>query len=57
MRACLRFASTNASEFLGLGRTLGRLAPGFRADMVAVNGTTVEVLARRVAGSLTEADR
>jgi N-acetylglucosamine-6-phosphate deacetylase len=55
--SALRFASTNAAEFLGFGHTLGRLAPGFRADMVAVNGTTVEVLATWVAGSLTEADR
>ena len=31
----LRFASSNSGEFLGMGHTLGRLAPGCRADLVA----------------------
>src|SRR4029453_11305599 len=31
----LRFASTHPATFLGLGQTLGRLAPGYRADLVA----------------------
>jgi N-acetylglucosamine-6-phosphate deacetylase len=46
----LRFASTSPAEFLGLGYTLGKLAPGFRADMVALDGQTIEVLETWVAG-------
>lgn len=46
----LRFASANPAEFLGLGQMLGRLAPGFRADMVAFDGDTIEVLDTWVAG-------
>jgi N-acetylglucosamine-6-phosphate deacetylase len=49
--AALRFTSTHAAEFLGCGHTLGKLAPGFRADMVALDGTSIEVLATWVAGS------
>ncbi|MGO9702824.1 MAG: N-acetylglucosamine-6-phosphate deacetylase [Xanthobacteraceae bacterium] len=47
----LRFASTNPAEFLGLGHELGRLAPGFRADMVAFDGDAIEVLDTWVAGA------
>lgn len=47
----LRFASTNAAEFLGLGGMLGRLAPGMRADMVALDPTRIEVLDCWVAGA------
>jgi N-acetylglucosamine-6-phosphate deacetylase len=53
----LRFASTHPAEFLGLGHTLGRLAPGFRADMVAFDGPSVEVLDTWVAGCSIKADR
>jgi N-acetylglucosamine-6-phosphate deacetylase len=47
----LRFASAHPAEFLGLGETLGKLAPGFRADMVAFDGSTIEVLDTWVAGA------
>jgi len=47
----LRFASAHPAQFLGLGDRLGRLAPGFRADMVALDGTTLEVLDTWVAGA------
>lgn len=47
----LRFASTHPAQFLGLGETLGRLVPGFRADMVALNPDTVEVLETWCAGA------
>ena len=47
----LRFASTHPAEFLGLGDTLGRLAPGYRADMVALDGSTIAVLETWVAGA------
>jgi N-acetylglucosamine-6-phosphate deacetylase len=49
--SALRFASTNAAEFLGCGHTLGKLAAGFRADMVAFDSNNFEVLATWVAGS------
>ncbi len=52
----LRFASAHPAEFLGLGHRLGRLAPGFRADMVALDGAHLRVLESWVAGaSLSEA--
>jgi N-acetylglucosamine-6-phosphate deacetylase len=47
----LRFASANPAEFLGLGQKLGKLALGFRADMVAFRGHTIEVLETWVAGA------
>jgi N-acetylglucosamine-6-phosphate deacetylase len=48
----LRFASTHPAEFLGLGERLGKLAPGFRADMVALEGTSIKALHTWVAGSM-----
>jgi N-acetylglucosamine-6-phosphate deacetylase len=47
----LRFASTHPAAFLGLGQTLGRLAPGFRADMVAFDGAAIDVIDTWVAGA------
>ncbi len=46
----LRFASTHPATFLGLGQTLGRLVPGYRADLVAFDATDMTVLATWVAG-------
>jgi N-acetylglucosamine-6-phosphate deacetylase len=48
----LRFASAEPAEFLGLGHTLGRLAPGYRADMVAFDPTHIQVLETWVAGQV-----
>jgi N-acetylglucosamine-6-phosphate deacetylase len=47
----LRFASTNPAQFIGLGKMLGRLAPGYRADMVAIDRKTLTVLGTWVAGA------
>jgi N-acetylglucosamine-6-phosphate deacetylase len=47
----LRFASTNPAAFLGLGQVLGRLAPGFRADLVAFDPNDMTVLDTWVAGN------
>lgn len=47
----LRFASANPAAFLGLGTMIGRLAPGMRADMVAVDPATIEILESWVAGA------
>jgi len=49
-----RLATANPAEFLGLGARLGRLAPGFRADMVAIDATTFAVLETWVAGRSSE---
>jgi N-acetylglucosamine-6-phosphate deacetylase len=46
----LRSASTYPATFLGLGQTLGRLAPGYRADVVAFDPTDMTILATWVAG-------
>ena len=50
LASALRFASREPAEFLGLGHKLGRLAPGFRADMVALDPSRVQVLNTWVAG-------
>jgi N-acetylglucosamine-6-phosphate deacetylase len=47
----LRFASANPANFLGLGQNLGRLAPGYRADLVAFDPVTIEVASTWVAGA------
>jgi N-acetylglucosamine-6-phosphate deacetylase len=48
----LRFASHHPAEFLGLGDRLGRLAPGMRADMVAIDPKSIEVRHTWVAGEM-----
>ena len=47
----LRFASAHPAGMLGLGDRLGKLAPGFRADMVAFEEPTIRVLHTWVAGN------
>jgi N-acetylglucosamine-6-phosphate deacetylase len=49
----LRFASTEPARFLGLGKELGRLAPGYRADMVAFDPDEIAVHETWVAGEAT----
>lgn len=48
----LRFASTNPAQFLGLDDRLGRLAPGYRADLVALDSVKIAALHTWVAGQL-----
>lgn len=48
----LRFASTNPAHFLGLGDRLGKLAPGYRADMVAIDPDSIDVHHTWVAGKI-----
>jgi N-acetylglucosamine-6-phosphate deacetylase len=50
LTAALRAASTEPARFLGITDRLGRLSPGCRADMVALNPGDVQVLATWVAG-------
>jgi N-acetylglucosamine-6-phosphate deacetylase len=47
----LRLASTHPAKFLGLGNVLGRLLPGYRADMVALDPAGVKVVQTWVAGA------
>jgi N-acetylglucosamine-6-phosphate deacetylase len=47
----LRFASLAPAAFLGIDDRLGRLAPGYRADMVALDPKDVRVLQTWVAGN------
>jgi N-acetylglucosamine-6-phosphate deacetylase len=54
LTTALRLASTGPAAFLGLEDRLGRLAPGWRADMVALDPQEVRVLATWVAGEAEE---
>jgi len=44
LELALRFASAHPASFLGLEDRLGRLAPGCRADMVAIDPKEIKVL-------------
>jgi N-acetylglucosamine-6-phosphate deacetylase len=56
LTSALRFASTEPANFLGLGDHLGRLLPGYRADLVAFRPDTIEVLETWVAGHACACD-
>ena len=47
----LRLATTAPAAFLGIDGWLGRLAPGYRADLVALDPEAVDVFATWVAGT------
>jgi N-acetylglucosamine-6-phosphate deacetylase len=49
--AALRFASANPATFIGLGHMLGKLLPGYRADLVAFDPINLTVLTTWVAGN------
>ena len=51
LQDALRFASRNPAEFIGVGHHLGKLAPGYRADIVAFDPDTLTVLETWVAGA------
>lgn len=55
LTAALRFASAEPADFLGLGHALGRLKPGYRADLVALRADDTHVLATWVAGCRQDA--
>jgi N-acetylglucosamine-6-phosphate deacetylase len=57
LAAALRMASAAPAAFLGIDSWLGRLAPGYRADMVALDPEAVSVLAVWVAGREDGASR
>jgi N-acetylglucosamine-6-phosphate deacetylase len=50
LELALRFASVHPAGFLGIDRWLGRLAPGCRADMVAIDPKEVKVVETWIAG-------
>ncbi|PPC93733.1 MAG: N-acetylglucosamine-6-phosphate deacetylase [Methylocystis sp.] len=54
LERALRCASSHPAEFLGLGRSLGRLAPGYRADMAAFDPKDISVSAAWVAGDRSD---
>jgi N-acetylglucosamine-6-phosphate deacetylase len=51
LESALRLASTRPAQFIGLGHLLGRLAPSYRADLVAFDPHTIEVFNTWVAGN------
>jgi N-acetylglucosamine-6-phosphate deacetylase len=51
LTSALRFASLYPAMFIGLGDMLGRVARGYRADMVAFYPDDVGILATWVAGA------
>ena len=50
LECALRFASVNPASFLGVDHWLGRLAPGYRADIVAIDPERIGVEAVWIAG-------
>ncbi|MBY6241694.1 N-acetylglucosamine-6-phosphate deacetylase [Methylosinus sp. Sm6] len=50
LERALALASREPAHFLGIGDRLGRIAPGFRADLVAFRPETVDVVETWVAG-------
>lgn len=57
LEVALRFASVHPARFIGLDHWLGRLAPGYRADLVAINPKSAEVLETWLAGSHSACSR
>jgi N-acetylglucosamine-6-phosphate deacetylase len=51
LETALRLASRNPAGFIGRGHDLGRLAPGYRADLVAFDPQEFRVIETWVAGS------
>jgi N-acetylglucosamine-6-phosphate deacetylase len=51
LETALRFASAHPASFLGLGHVQGRLAPGYRADIIAIEPSSVQVLETWTAGT------
>ena len=50
LESALRFASTHPANFIGLGHELGRLAPQYRADIVAFDPNDLRIFDTWVAG-------
>ena len=52
----LRFASTHPASFLGIQHCLGRLIPGCRADMIAIDPDDIAVLQIWIAGRAVQSE-
>jgi len=50
LQEALRYGSTHPASFIGLGDVLGRLAHGYRADMVAFDPASLAIIETWVAG-------
>jgi len=50
LEVTLRFASAHPARFVGVDSWLGQLAPGYRADLVAIDAISLEVSETWVAG-------
>lgn len=50
LERALTFASANPADFIGLGGSLGRIAAGYRADLVAFDPDDIRVVRTWVAG-------
>ncbi len=50
LERALTFAAVHPAEFLGLAGSLGRIAPGFRADLAALDPESIQVVHTWVAG-------
>ena len=46
MKAAIRSATSDAAELVGKAKDLGRIAPGFYADLIAVQGDPLADVAR-----------
>ena len=51
IESALRFASLNPAGFLKIDHWLGRLAPGYRADIVAIDPDHIEIKGVWIAGA------
>jgi N-acetylglucosamine-6-phosphate deacetylase len=51
LEVALRFASFNPASFLGVHHWLGRLAPDYRADIVAIHSDSVEIVESWIGGA------
>jgi N-acetylglucosamine-6-phosphate deacetylase len=56
LSTALRYASVEPAQFLGLGKFLGRLARGYRADMLALDPQNVHVIQTWVEGTIGGAE-
>jgi N-acetylglucosamine-6-phosphate deacetylase len=54
LEQALPLASAAPARFLGLDNRLGHLKPGFRADLVAFDPATIQILDTWVAGQATD---
>jgi N-acetylglucosamine-6-phosphate deacetylase len=51
LEVALRFATFNPASFLGVDHWLGRLASGYRADIVAIHSDNVEIVESWIGGT------